>query len=214
MNVIILGATGQISSYSIERLLNETTVQLTLYGHHVTQRITVIDDQREHLVDGDILDEATLNQAMVGQDFVFLNTPTAEAMNATAAAMKKAGIRRLVISGTIGLYNEVGGKFGEWGKSMMAYFTNRQPERDAIAALDQDNAIDYTYVRMSMLYNNAAKTDYTLVPFGTPVTGAQVSRQAVAHFITDMVKAPTTHQNENVAIIETGSENLAKPSFY
>ncbi|WPC19137.1 NAD(P)H-binding protein [Pediococcus inopinatus] len=215
MKVIILGATGQISGFLIERLLRETDAELTLFGHNVTNRVQLSVPERENIVDGDILDIATLVHALKGQDIVFLNVPTADAMNGTATAMQQASIRRLIVSGTIGLYDEVGGKFGEWGKSSMgAYFSNRQPERNAIDALDSDSNIDYTYVRMSMLYNNSKNDDYTLIPFGEMVTGAQVSRQAVARFITDMVKTPTLQINKNVAIIEKGSENMSKPSFY
>lgn len=104
--------------------------------------------------------------SLSGQDLVFLNVSLTDAMNATHQTMKIAGVKRLVISETIGLYDEVGGKFGEWAE---------------IKSIADDPQIDETYIRMTMLYKNTQKTDYTLVPFGETVTGAQVSRQAVAN---------------------------------
>lgn len=213
MKVIILGATGQISQFLIQQLLRETNVDLTLFGHHVTERIA-LNDSRVQLVDGDLLDEEKLVDSLTGQDLVFLNVPQTDVMNVTHQAMKAAGVKRLIISGTIGLYDEVGGKFGEWGQSMMNSFAGRNDERAAIKSLADDPQIDETYIRMTMLYNNAQKLNYTLVPFGETVTGAQVSRQAVANFITAMVKQPELEVHQNVAIIEKGSENMAKPSFY
>lgn len=216
MNVIILGATGQVSRFLIPRLLQDTDANLTLFGRNVTSRLEPdnLTSTRTKLIDGDILESTKLLAAMEGQDLVFLNAPEADAMQATATAMKAAGIKRLIVSGTIGLYDEVGGKFGEWGRSMAGMFAAMNAERDVIARLLDDPEIDFTYIRMTMLYNNADKTDYTLIPFGTPVTGAQVSRQAVARFITDMIQNPELQINQNVAIIETGSENMDKPSFY
>lgn len=213
MKVVILGATGQISRAVIARLHRAQGVTLTLFGHDVSSRVSS-DTQRDRVVNGDIFDAALLAETLQGQDLVFLNVPTAEAMTATAEAMKAAKVRRLIVSGTIGLYQEVGGRFGEWGKGMLASFARRQPERDAIEHLMTDPAIEATYIRMSMLYNNPEKTAYTLIPFGQQVTGAQVSREAVAHFISDIVAQPDLQVNQNVAIIETGSENLAKPTFY
>ncbi|WP_261809671.1 NAD(P)H-binding protein [Levilactobacillus humaensis] len=213
MKVIILGATGQISQFLTSQLLKETKVDLTLFGHNVTQRLA-IDDSRVQFIDGDLADEEKLVTALSGQDLVFLNVPLTDAMNTTHQAMKIAGVKRLVISGTIGLYDEVGGKFGEWGQSMMGSFAGRDDERAAIKSLEDDPQIDETYIRMTMLYNNAEKTDYTLIPFGETVTGAQVSRQAVANFVTAIVKQPDLEVHQNVAIIEKGSENMAKPSFY
>ncbi|KRN28682.1 saccharopine dehydrogenase related protein [Lactobacillus selangorensis] len=214
MNILILGATGQIAHYLITDLLNHSDADLTLFGHHTSSRLTLSNPNREKAIDGDIENANDLKQAMKDQNIVILDNAMPNLLEDTYQAMKKAGVTRLIVTGTIGLYDEVGGKFGEWGKSMSGAFKDSEQYQQIIQQIIDDPEIDFTYVRMTMLYNNDQKTDYKLVPFGEKVTGAQVSRQAVAHFITDMVNDPTLENNANIAIIEPGSEDMTKPSFY
>ncbi|WP_154815050.1 NAD(P)H-binding protein, partial [Lactiplantibacillus plantarum] len=66
--VLILGAAGQISSYLIPALLQQTDFNLKLYARNANNRIKVTDSSRETVIDGDFNDKDTLNQAMDGVD--------------------------------------------------------------------------------------------------------------------------------------------------
>ena len=68
--VLILGAAGQISSYLIPALLQQTDFNLKLYARNANNRIKVTDPSRETVIDGDFNDKDTLNQAMDGVDAV------------------------------------------------------------------------------------------------------------------------------------------------
>ena len=46
------------------------------------------------------------------------------------------------------------------------------------------------------------------------VVGAQVTRQAVAQYIMDLLHDPSRDLGVSVGIVEPGSEALAKPVFY
>lgn len=125
-NVLILGATSNISKYLIPKLLNQSDVHLTLFARKATQRLAqYADEQRITLVDGDWNQPEDLQKVMVGQEIVFMATGHFEQANRNVvSAMKNAQVTRIIIAGGLGIYDEVVGRFGEWNARMMGDYTS------------------------------------------------------------------------------------------
>lgn len=210
-NVILLGATSNISKYLIPMLLKETDVHLTLFARNANKRLTQFNNNsRITLFDGNWNELEDLNQAIAGQDIVYLATGHfVEANQNVVQAMKQNKVSRLIVAGGLGIYDEVAGKFGQWNARMMGNYT---VIKQAAAVID-NSGLDYTFFRMTWLYNQDGNYNYQIVPQGQPMKGTQVTRQAVAKLITDIVKQPTLYAKQSIGVVEPNTE-WDKPSFY
>lgn len=210
-NVILLGATSNISKYLIPMLLKETDVHLTLFARNANKRLTQLNNNsRITLFDGNWNEPEDLNQAIAGQDIVYLATGHfVEANQNVVQAMKQNKVSRLIVAGGLGIYGEVAGKFGQWNARMMGNYT---VIKQAAAVID-NSGLDYTFFRMTWLYNQDGNYNYQIVPQGQPMKGTQVTRQAVAKLITDIVKQPTLYAKQSIGVVEPNTE-WDKPSFY
>lgn len=210
-NVILLGATSNISKYLIPMLLKETDVHLTLFARNANKRLTQLNNNsRITLFDGNWNEPEDLNQAIAGQDIVYLATGHfVEANQNVVQAMKQNKVSRLIVAGGLGIYDEVAGKFGQWNARMMGNYT---VIKQAAAVID-NSGLDYTFFRMTWLYNQDGNYNYQVVPQGQPMKGTQVTRQAVAKLITDIVKQPTLYAKQSIGVVEPNTE-WDKPSFY
>ncbi|MBA1393774.1 short-chain dehydrogenase, partial [Lactobacillus sp. XV13L] len=115
MNILILGAYGQIAQLVRQRLLAETNAHLTLYLRNA-HRLSVTDVHRETVIEGDVRDYEILESAIAKQDLVYANLggvfePLAVNI---VKAMTAQNVQRLIYVTGLGLYHEVPGKFGEW----------------------------------------------------------------------------------------------------
>lgn len=212
MRLAIIGAAGQIPGFLIPRVLEETDFKLTLAGRKVSQRLSYQDD-RIRYVDGDMSRLDNVRQALEDADVVFVNEASPALLEPTIAVMKEKGIRRLIVAGVLGVYDEVVGDFGRWNKAMIGAYS---PTNNRVigAKLVDESGLDYTYLRMTWLYNQEGNRAYKLIPQGEPYKGAQVTRQAVVQYVMDLLQAPSRDLGVSVGIVEPGSEALAKPVFY
>ena len=72
INVLILGANGQLARNTARVFLRDTDAKLTLYLRQAS-RLSNPDPDRVRTVEGDVLDRTTLEAAMKGQDVVYAN---------------------------------------------------------------------------------------------------------------------------------------------
>lgn len=209
--IILLGATSNISKYLIPMLLEKTDVNITLFARRAHQRLTKFaDNSRITIVDGNWNDLDDLNQAIKGQDIVYMATGHfTDANKNVVQAMKNNQVKRLIVAGGLGIYDEVSGKFGQWNARMMGDYT----EIKRSAAVIDNSGLDYTFLRMSWLYNQDNNFKYEVVPQGQPMKGTQVTRQAVAKLITDIVIDPQLYKSQSIGVVEPNTE-WDKPSFY
>lgn len=212
MRLAIIGAAGQIPGFLIPRVLEETDFKLTLAGRKVSQRLSYQDD-RIRYVDGDMSRLDNVRQALEDADVVFVNEASPALLEPTIAVMKEKGIRRLIVAGVLGVYDEVVGDFGRWNKAMIGAYS---PTNNRVigAKLVDESGLDYTYLRMTWLYNQEGNRAYKLIPQGEPYKGAQVTRQAVVQYVMDLLQDSSRDLGVSVGIVEPGSEALAKPVFY
>ena len=140
---------------------------------------------------GDVLNHAALKQAMQGQDVVYANL-TGEDLdiqaNSVIAAMKACDVKRLIFVLSLGIYDEVPGKFGEW-----------------------NNGLEYTILRPAWMTDEDI-IDYELTSRNEPFKGTIVSRKSVAALITDIIDKPEKHIGENIGINQPGTDG-DKPFF-
>ncbi|KID42368.1 NAD(P)H-binding protein [Fructilactobacillus fructivorans] len=209
--VLILGAAGQIPSIVIPKLLKETDVDMTLLARNAKSRLTASDPERETIVDGDINDTSKLTDVMKGQDIVFSDVPHAEAMSSVIKEMDQAGVKRLIVAGLLDVDDTVVGPFKKWNNDMIGsgYPDTKKAYQELL-----DSDVDYTYLKMTWLYNDKNNENYKVIPAGEPFKGTQVTREAIAKLIVSIIEDPSKYQREDIGVVEPGTENLSKPSFY
>ena len=212
MRILILGAAGQISKMLTNRLLQETDAELVLYARNANRRIANSDPSRVTVVDGDFNDSAKLLEAMKDVAIVYLNDMNSpEATKTIVVAAKKSGVSKIIGATILGIYDEVIGEFGKWNARMVGRTgTNRHKES---AKIIEESGIDFTLLRLTWLYNQEGNEKYMFSQKGEPFIGAQVSRQAVARLIMDIIENPTIHSNKSLGVSEPNTD-FPKPSFY
>ena len=164
-NILIIGANGSLARAVIATAACNPALRLTLFARSAPRHT---DGQR--VIIGDALNPADLQAAMPGQDVVYINLAGDLAtMGANiVAAMKAAGVRRVIAVASIGIYDaplrEV-----------------LRPYR-ALADLVEQSGLDYTILRPNW-FTDADEIDYQLTPKGQPETGSAVSRKSIADFV-------------------------------
>lgn len=181
MNILILGAAGQIARVATQELLARTDANLTLYARNA-RRLGAQTD-RARIVEGDVLDSAKLAGAMQGQDLVYANlSGNMEAQAKTiVAAMKEADVGRVIFISSMGIYDEVPGD---------RYRSVLDPYRDS-ARVIETSGLDYAVIRPAWL-NDRDEIAYGTTQKGEPFknAGAVVSRKSVADLIVNLALQP------------------------
>ncbi|MFS1180763.1 SDR family oxidoreductase [Enterococcus lactis] len=202
--VLILGANGQIAKLVTDRLLKETNDELTLYLRN-SQRIGNPDPSRVTIIEGDVNDFETLNEAMVGQDIVYANLggefePMAKNI---VQVMEKNKVSRLIYVTGLGLYHEVPGEFGRWVEETIG--TPVMDDTRRAAAAIENSTLNYTILRAAYM-NNDPEVDYELTEKGEPYKGTIISRASIADLIVRMIKDPTKHTFSSLGISKPGTD--------
>ena len=99
--------------------------------------------------------------------------------------MDTNGIKRLIWVSSLGIYDEVPGKFGEWNKNILgSYLTTYRAAADKITESD----LDYTIIRPAWLTNKDEVSYEKTVGAQTPFKGTEVSRLSVADYIVNIIE--------------------------
>lgn len=212
-NIAILAAAGRIGKLVRANLINQTDANVTLVARSAEQRLKIHDDDRETFVSTDLTDTKLVSDALKGQDIVVLAVaPHAELAEEIITAMHEAGVSRLIVTGVLGVDDEVPGAFGEWNESMIG---GELPALKAGYKTLMNSDLNVTYLRMTWLYDDATELSYVITKPGEPLPGVQVTREAVSAFITEQIAdGAQAYQNESIGIYEPGSEKFSKPIFY
>lgn len=210
--VLILGAAGQISSFLIPQLLKQTDFNLKLYARNANNRIKVTDPKRETIINGYFNDKDTLNQAMDGVDAVYLNEMRdLTSVNNIIAAMDANHVRQFIGATVLGIEDEVKGALGQWNTSMIeSSITKRKKTAKAI----EDSDLTYTLLRLAWLYDKDGNTNYEITQSGEPFGGTEVTRQAVAQLIIDILNDDSRKFARKSIGVNEPNTNFDKPSFY
>ena len=190
-NIVIFGATGQTG-----RLLTERAITA---GHVVTAfardpaRMTV-SHKPLRIVQGDVLDAASVDRAVAGQDAVLSALGTAarrspavlpEGIRHILDAMERHGARRIIVVSAAGALREraesLGGKLGL--RLARAAIPGVYREHSAMLEELRPRALDWIAVRPVVLTNGPWTGRYRVVEEGIPRGGYRISRADVADFM-------------------------------
>lgn len=188
--VLILGANGQLARNTTRIFMRDTDATLTLYLRRAS-RLKNPDSSRVTIVEGDVRDAATLKAAMGGQDAVYANLsgdmkPQAEHI---VAAMRAAGVRRLVFISSMGIYGEVPGD---------RYRSVLDPYRDSAAVIEASD-LDYTILRPGW-FTHDDEVRYQVTQKGEPFKGHDVSLDSVSDLIVKVATTPALHLRQSLGV--------------
>ena len=214
--VLILGATGKIAGHAIAVLLAKTTDQLLLFTRH-PQNLSIADESRETVIKGDTLKTDELNAAVAQADVVYANLRNpaiAQQARNIVAAMDQAGIKQLVWISSIGIYDEVPGKFGDWNNEMLgggqedSYLGTYRKAADEISASD----LDYTIIRPAWL-TDKDEVDYETTKRGEKFKGTEVSRKSIGNLVAEVIANPAKYARQDLGVNKPNSDG-DKPAWY
>ena len=207
--VLVLGAGGQIARWVIDMLANKRDVRLTLFLRHAKKLKGA--PKNSLVVQGDVLHKDELNPAMEKQDIVYANLAGSDIdrqAKAIVEAMRKARVKRLIFVASLGIYDEVPGKFGEWNRGQIgAYLPPFHRAADVIEASD----LDYTVLRPAWL-TDEDDVDYETTEKNEPFKGTEVSRKSVAALIVKLIDSPKRSIGGNLGVNKPHTD-ADKPAF-
>ncbi|AKP67929.1 SDR family oxidoreductase [Companilactobacillus ginsenosidimutans] len=213
-NILILGANGQIAQLSENIFLDSTGDNMKLYlrrADRLRDKAAQYEDRIE-LIDGDTTDVDKLVDSMKDVDMVYANLAGGnikDQAESVVEAMHKAGKTRLVWISTLGIYDEVPGKFGQWNNSTLgSYITNYA----AAAKVLEDSDLDYTIIRPAWL-TNKDEVDYEVTQKGEAFKGTEVSRKSIAQVVVDIAQDPSQFSKASIGVNKPNTDG-DKPSWY
>lgn len=214
MKILILGAAGQISKLVASYMLEQTNHELILFARNAESRLKIYQsNNRVTLFSGDFNHTELLQKAAKFVDLVYLNhVGSKQEVASILKAMKSSGVRRIIVASILGIYDEVPGAFGKWNKMMVG--EHRIKQHKEVVELIERPEWDYTVLRLSWLYNQKKPKGYELTSKGEAFKGTQVTREAVAQLIVDIVEDPTNKYRKQSIGVGEPNTNYGKPSFY
>ena len=214
--VLILGATGKIAGHAIDALLADSNDQLLLFTRH-PQNMNVVDEQRETVIKGDVLNLGQLEPAIERADVVYANLRNPDIKQQAeniVKLMEKYAVKTLIWISSIGIYDEVPGKFGEWNNEMLgggqsdSYLGTYRSAADVI----ENSTLDYTIIRPAWL-TDKDEVDYETTIKGEPFKGTEVSRKSIGNFVAKIINDPAPYARKNFGVDKPGTDG-DKPAWY
>ncbi|RMK24474.1 SDR family oxidoreductase [Pseudomonas aeruginosa] len=209
-NVLILGATGQIASWVVRGLGQLSGVQQTLLLRD-PRKLSGAEPDNARVVIGNVLDQELLREVMVGQDVIYANLSgydLEEQARSVIDAMQTSKVKRLIFVLSLGIYDEIPGRFGEWNHEVIGeplkYYRRAA---DAIEA----SGLDFTILRPAWL-TDEDEVDYETTGKGEPFKGTVVSRRSVGDLVIQLIRNPGLHVRANLGVNKPGSDG-DKPYF-
>lgn len=211
VKVVVLGAHGQVAQIAERFMFADRDVKTSLFLRDAKR---MADKANEATIfEGSATDAAQLEKAMKGQDIVYANLGGKDNIDleaeATIEAMHNANVKRLIWISTLGIYDEVPGKFGEWNKETLGdYITEYAKATKRI----EDSDLDYTIIRPTWM-TDKNEVDYEKSKKGEEIKDTEVSRKSVAAYIYHLIKNPKEDVKESIGLGKPGTEG-DKPSWY
>lgn len=211
MKVLVLGAGGQIARWVIEMLTDRQDIELTLYLRNA-RKLSGKTPPNARIVEGDVLDRTKLDPAVARQDVAYANLTgddLEEQAKGIVASMQEAGVKRLIFIASLGIYDEVPGKFGAWNRRQIGAYL--PPFRKA-ADLIETSGLNYTILRPAWL-TDADETSYETTGKNEPFKGTEVSRKSVAALVVECILDSQGFSQKNLGVNKPNTDGN-RPAFY
>ena len=211
VKVVVLGAHGRVAQIVEKFLFADKDVQTSLFLRNASR---MADKKNQATIfEGSATDAAQLEKAMKGQDIVYANLGGKDDIDleaeATVEAMQNAHVKRLIWISTLGIYDEVPGKFGEWNKETLGDYIT---EYAKAAKRIEESGLDYTIIRPTWM-TDKNEVDYEKSEKGEPINDTEVSRKSVAAYVYHLIKYPKEDIGKSIGLGKPGTEG-DKPSWY
>lgn len=195
-NVLIIGATGTLGSAARQAILDGTDDKLTLFARS-TNRIRIVDDNREKVISGNVMNDADLDKAMAGQNAVFaaLSGNLKAYAEKIVAAMDRNNVLRLVFITSMGIYNEIPASVGASGN--LSSNPVLQSYRDA-ANVIEDSDLNYTIVRPGWF--TGGPVNYQITRKGEQFGGHDVSISSIADIVMKLVDDDALYSKDSIGV--------------
>ncbi|TSO26316.1 NAD(P)H-binding protein [Lactobacillus sp. LL6] len=211
IKVIVLGAHGQVAQLTEKMLFTDKDIETTLFLRNASRLSQ--DKDKATIIEGDATNEHELEEAIKGQDVVYANlggtNTIVKQAKAVVEAMNKDKVKRLIWISTLGIYDEVAGKFGDWNKQTLGNYIT---EYAKAAKIIEDSDLDYTIIRPSWM-TNKDEVDYQRSKKGEEITNTEVSRKSVASYVYELIKNPKEDIDESIGLEKPHTEG-DKPEWY
>lgn len=209
---MILGAAGKIGKMVTDDLLTQTDFDLVLYGRNVSSRLSAKASDRVSLVDGDFKELDKIKKHLVDVDAVYLSfVAEDDFIKSLVELLEESDVTRFIAASVPDLYQEVTGKFQKWYRANTGIMWTAPPRK--AADIIEASKLDYVILRITWLYNEEGNTDLHITEKGEPFVEAQVTRQAVSQFITDLLTGKADYHQASLGLGEPDTE-FEKPSFF
>ena len=221
MKLAILAANGQIARIVEHRILTEDQfkdVDLTLMLRNSGRLHDLADNPRVTIIEGDLNNTADVEKAVKGQDMVFnavidhdevQNRPTHNIIN----VMKQDGVKRLILTNLLGIYDEVPGAFGKWNRDTCFGGTVRDDNAAVVSdRLAAESGLDYTTLRLPWL-NDRNEVKYQITHKDEPFVGVSGSRQSIADVVLKIVADPSFGRNDSLDIADPDTQGSDRPVY-
>ncbi|MBC9930891.1 NAD(P)H-binding protein [Chitinophaga qingshengii] len=207
--ILVLGAGGAIAQHVIDYLKDKKNVELTLFARNTGGLAEQAPNA--NIIKGDVLRKPDLDNAVKGQEIVYANLAGQidKMASEIVKSMEAAGVKRLIFITSLGIYNEIPGKFGQWNERMIGSDLVRY--RHA-ADIIEASSLDYTVIRPSWL-TDKNETAYETTQKGEPFVGTEVARKAVAAYIVNIIEHPGKDVKASVGVNKPDVYG-DKPAFY
>lgn len=214
MNLLVLGAYGQIARLVEDRILKEdTNIKLTLFLRNSSRLNDLEKLPQVTVIDGDIENYADLTAAMKGQDMVYVATVDHSSNNIVTKniikAMKENNVNRVVFSNILGIYDEVPGEFGRWNYEMVSSGIKEAINSDKLL---EESGLDYTTLRLPWL-NDRDEVEYSLTHKNEKYVGVSGSRKSIADLVVRIAKNPNFLINDSVGVADPDTQGLDRPVY-
>ncbi|WEE35624.1 NAD(P)H-binding protein [Lactiplantibacillus paraplantarum] len=209
MNILVLGANGQIARLVEEQLLKSADrFNLKLYLRNKARLNEYADNAHVELIEGDINNVQALKDAMKNIDLVFVATVDNKNGNTLTkgviSAMKQAGVKRVLAANSIGIYNEEPNqKFADWNQDMLRPYIPAMRTSDE---LYQASGLDYTTLRFAWL-NDHDEINYSVTNRGEKFAGGSGSRKSMADLVVKIVNNPDLYLDKTIGISDPETKN-------
>lgn len=207
--VLVLSATGQIAKWVVAMLANENDIQQTLFVRDAKKLGDSIPANAD-VVEGDVLNIDQLNQAVKGQDIVYVNLAGEVDLQVENVIqdMRDNGVKRIIFINSLGIYDEVPGKFGEWNtKEIGMYLPPYRKAADMLEASD----LDYSILRAAWLMDED-EIDYETTERDQQFKGTVISRKSVAALVVKIIQDPSFASHKNLGVNKPNTD-ADKPYF-
>lgn len=215
MKLLILAANGQIARIVENRILNEkefANVELTL-GLRNSNRLSSLASNRVNVIETDLEDENSVNDAISGQDMIFVAVVDHTSGNIMTKnvikAMKKNNVNRVIFTNILGIYNEVPGEFGRWSYSQVSSGLEMAINSDKLL---EESGLNYTTLRLPWL-NDRDEIKYSVTTKDQKYVGVSGSRQSIADVILHIVKDDTFGANNSLGMADPDTQGLERPVY-